>query len=63
MAAHKYIARYEALLYSPLPHFDLSVALRIGILYPESQIWPGTFDKENSLLSYRLGFSVSRVCG
>jgi hypothetical protein len=37
-ATHKYIARDEALRDSPLLHFDLSVAFRIGILHPELQI-------------------------
>src|SRR6266853_810813 len=63
IAAHKPAWRNEARMHSPRLRLGLSVALRIGILHPESQNCPGTLAIENSLLSYRLGLSMSSACG
>lgn len=50
-------------MHSPLVHFGISAALRIGILQLELQTSPGTRAKKNSLLSYRLRPSVSSARG
>src|ERR1700686_3809430 len=63
MAIHKLIHRNEGRKYSLLPHLGLTAPLRNGMLHTESKISPGTHAKENSLLSYRQGPSMSSVRG